>query len=380
MLLFSCFLFFCTIYCAIILVFVLNWKRHSGTRAKSSSEIVLSISLLIPVRNEAENVAKLMQFILEQSSKFKDVEVILIDDGSVDDTVLIAKNIFPSLKVLHVDELAEGYWVHAPKKSALTQGIAMATGDILVFIDGDCTPVHSAWLDEIRKAFQGNDLAAITAPVILNTPTGFFEYFQQLELLAWTVVTSGGYDMKWFTLANGGNMAVRRKVFYEVGGFAGTDKYASGDDVFLMEKLQKNNFRVQSLWSYEVLVTTQGVASWSAYFNQKVRWGSKTAGSSSLGLQLVAGVMLFVNFMIYPILTIGILKGNLVWMLSVISAVIVKFVFDDWMIRNASARFKVEIPLLHAFCAHFIYPISIVVSLFQTLWSRNYQWKGRNLK
>ena len=59
-------------------------------------------------------------------------------------------------------------------------------------------------------------------------------------------------------MCNGANLAYEKKVFYEVGGFEGIDKIASGDDMLLMHKIQKiYPDKIGYLKSADVIVKTQ---------------------------------------------------------------------------------------------------------------------------
>lgn len=85
----------------------------------------MSFSIILPARNEAENLAVLLPKLLEQ---FQDAEIILVNDGSDDNTSEVCSN-FP-IKVLHHPySMGNG--------AAIKTGVRVATGDILVFMDAD---------------------------------------------------------------------------------------------------------------------------------------------------------------------------------------------------------------------------------------------------
>ena len=77
-------------------------------------------------------------------------------------------------------------------------------------------------------------------------------------------------------MCNGANLAYTKKAFEEVGGFAGIDTIASGDDMLLMHKIYKlHPDKVMFLKSQEVIVQTVPVNSIKEFFNQRIRWASK---------------------------------------------------------------------------------------------------------
>ena len=83
-----------------------------------------SISVVIPTRNEAQNLQYVLPFIPSIVS-----EVILVDGHSTDNTIAVAQQLLPSIKVIQQSGRGKG--------DALRAGFAMCTGDIIVMLDAD---------------------------------------------------------------------------------------------------------------------------------------------------------------------------------------------------------------------------------------------------
>ncbi len=84
----------------------------------------LSVTVIIPTRNEAPN----LQYVLPHIPSFVS-EVILVDGHSTDDTVAVAQRLFPSVRI--VEQIGRG------KGDAIKTGLAVSTGDLIVLLDAD---------------------------------------------------------------------------------------------------------------------------------------------------------------------------------------------------------------------------------------------------
>jgi hypothetical protein len=82
------------------------------------------ISLVIPTLNEAENLPYVLPFIPEMVD-----EVLLVDGHSTDDTIEVARKLFPDIRIVMQEGRGKG--------SALRSGFKAATGDIIVMLDAD---------------------------------------------------------------------------------------------------------------------------------------------------------------------------------------------------------------------------------------------------
>lgn len=100
--------------------------QGAGARADASSRL----SIIIPARNEAHNLPFLLQSLAQQ--KVIPHEILVVDDGSTDDTAVIARN--HGATVISSEPLPDGW---RGKTWACHQGARAATGELLCFIDAD---------------------------------------------------------------------------------------------------------------------------------------------------------------------------------------------------------------------------------------------------
>lgn len=97
--------------------------RHAGKNASGAGSTRPTVSVIVPALNEAANLPLVLRRIPAVH------EVILVDGGSVDDTVAVARQVLPAIQV--VEQTRRG------KGNALSCGFAAATGEIIVMIDAD---------------------------------------------------------------------------------------------------------------------------------------------------------------------------------------------------------------------------------------------------
>lgn len=98
------------------------------------------VSIIVAARNEASNISKCLQSLLVQTYPTRLYEIIVVDDGSVDDTVSLVKEFSKCYSNTHILTLPIHSEIkYGRKPFAITYGIAQAKGDIILTTDADCT-------------------------------------------------------------------------------------------------------------------------------------------------------------------------------------------------------------------------------------------------
>lgn len=231
-----------------------------------------SISVIIPARNEAATIEKCLRAVLAQD--YPNIEVILVNDQSTDETGAIAEAVAATdarLRVLH--QQVGG--INAYKKAAVTAGVMLASGEIIVQTDADCT-MSAQWLRTLASYFAP-DVAMVCAPVRLSAPNETpLEYAQQFEYAGLMAIGGGSIAGKTPNMCNGANLAYRRSTFIAVNGFAGIDHIASGDDELLLQKIRRmTQERIVFARDRRAIVDTPALPTWQQLKAQRLRWVSK---------------------------------------------------------------------------------------------------------
>ncbi|MEM7038037.1 MAG: glycosyltransferase, partial [Bacteroidota bacterium] len=191
------------------------------------------VSVIVPARNEAANIAACVKAVMAQDYPAARFELIVVNDHSEDATRDLAEEaagIAGNFRVLDLEK-AQGV---AYKKAAVAAGIAAAKGEIILTTDADCT-MGPGWISAMVAQFRP-EVGMVSGPVLLESETTF-GHFQALEFMGLIAVGAGAIEAGTPNMCNGANLAYRKAVFEEVGGFAGIDHIASGDDELLMHKI-----------------------------------------------------------------------------------------------------------------------------------------------
>lgn len=244
------------------------------------------VSLVVPARDAATTLLPLLQDLHAQQWPKEQAEVLVVDDGSSDGTAALVRGMMRSWPGLRLIQ-AQG----TGKKAAIAQGTAEAAGEWVVLTDADarCGPLRLRCLMEhvVRRA---PDL--VLMPVDTQAGSGAVQWLQEEEQRALMGVAAGMALTGAPYLANGANMAFRKTAFQAVGGYTG-DRWAGGDDVFLVQRMRQAGKTVDYLLAPEVLVTVQAEPTWALFLRQRMRWAGKMRGLGGLaGWGALAGLLL----------------------------------------------------------------------------------------
>ncbi len=227
-----------------------------------------SITVLVPVRNGADELAALLQDLHAQGHPRALTEVIVVDDHSEDPVQRLVSSMarqWPQLRYLPMEE-------GAGKKAAIMAGVRAAQHELVLLTDADarCAPGRVA---AVAAAFQAHPCDLLLLPVRTEGDglCGMLQVEEQAALLAALVGTwSEGRPM----LANGANLAFRRTAFEAVGGYLG-DVRDSGDDVFLLQRMRRAGRTVEVAVDAALWVRVQAAPSCGEALTQRLRWAGK---------------------------------------------------------------------------------------------------------
>lgn len=364
-------------YLYFLISYTAGWYLTREIR-RSETSSGIKVSVIIPARNEEKNIGKILQDLIAQDYPSHLTEVIVVDDNSSDLTASVVKEVSREhqdmpVRLLRVTEEKPD---SAYKKKAITYAIGKSSGELIVTTDADCR-LGEKWLSAIVALFEAKRPKMIVGPVTFHQESSFFEKMQTLEFLSLIAITAGAIRIGKPIMCNGANLAYEKKAFNESGGF-NSDRFSSGDDVFLLLKIRKlfGSKSVMFLKNRDAIVWTEAKKTVSDFKNQRVRWASKN--------KVYDAKILVVSFTVYMMNLLS-LSGLLLgfagtgFLLAGALAFIVKF-FADLPILLGIGRFVrradifiYSIPLL------IIYPVYIILIGALGILGR-YSWKDRKIK
>ncbi|QLC66488.1 glycosyltransferase [Flavobacterium sp. LPB0248] len=328
-----------------------------------------SFTIIVPFRNEEENLPNLLKSISKLNYPKDLFEVILVDDASIEKFQVSSFRFQVSI----IDNIRIS---SSPKKDAITTAMQRVKTDWVITTDADCI-VPENWLLTFDNYIQENKVSMLAGAVSYKCESSFLDHFQQLDLTSLQGATIGSFGLKKGFMCNGANFAYTKSLFEELNGFEGNDKIASGDDVFLLQKaVEKFPDEVHYLKAQEAIVVTKPTENWKGLFHQRVRWAAKTSSyRSSFGKLL--GLIVFFGNLSFVIGFFFVVLGNWYYPIFVIFA-FSKFAID-YVLLFITNQFLTKARIKSLLLSSLLYPFfSSTVALYSLFGP--YKWKDRQFR
>lgn len=372
-----------TILLAMLTASVVFLSLHGIRHFRSAPKVTRSriqypapkVSIIIPMRNEERNAARVLQSLTNQT--YPNYEIIVVEDGSTDSTVDIVKSF--DVDLIQIDTLPPD-WVG--KNYACHIGQSCAAGGYLLFTDADTYHEREA-LESIMTYVVENEVDML-APTIGHNNVGFWEKVVQpcvfnIHFLLYRIEKVNDPRSK-YSIANGQYLLIRREVYDAVGGHE-RFKGAVSEDLAVAHGVKKKRYRLRvadvrhlvKVRMYHNL--SEIVSGWRKNFFTGVRREARSA--------LIAILLVFFIFIIPPILLFfGIIctisRGSISGLF--IQGVIQNVFLLSWMfIVHKKCDDSAGWALLHPL-GNLVYLLIMIMSTLDGLHGRGVSWKGRQYR
>ena len=226
----------------------------------------LSISIITPTFNRADELDCLLRSISEQTYPLTDIECIISDDGSNDNTEMIVrkwqkKAIF---ELIYIRQENKG------PGAARNHGLEKCRGDIILFIDSDCE-AHSKWIEVIIETFKLKGFDACGGPD--GAKDDFTVLQKAIDFSMTSFFTTGGMRghnknmiAKFYPRTH--NMGITKDIYEKVGGFG---NLRHGQDIEFSNRVHNSGAKV--LFIKDALVYHRRRTSLKQFMKQVFNWG-----------------------------------------------------------------------------------------------------------
>ena len=234
---------------AVVLMAMLKKERYNEFEPK--------ISIIIPAYNEETRIKNCLDSILASSYKKDKIEIIVVDDGSTDNTPEVLKNY--GIKVLKQE--------HLGKSKALNKGILVAKNEFVLVIDAD-TKIDKDFIKEVVRPFSDKRVGATTGIIKLSNNKGILPMFQNVEYGFYNLIRHSFSDLfknsVWFL---GALACYRKKIIKKIGLFK-TDSLTEDIDIAMdINRAGYKNISVGKAFGYTNVPT-----SLKSLYKQRARW------------------------------------------------------------------------------------------------------------
>ena len=308
-----------------------------------------SVSVIIVAKDESENLAKCLPSILNQD--YPDYEVIVVNDGSTDESEFLLKNLKREYPFLYstfspysdVNETIQN------KVLPLTIGIKAARKDILLFTEADSLPMTNQWIKSMVHSLANKDIVVgysrFTVGEDFSNKTALFDNLiftlQYMSMAIKNKPFAGLYK----------NLAYRKHLFFDNKGFSATLNYDNAEEVFVNYIMTDNNTAIALSQDSYVSTELDNFSHWrkikTAYSRAKFNFKGFTGGIFSLEtLSRYLFYLLTIASIVYSIVSqlwVYLGAAILLFIIRYIIQIVVLNKASDHFLTN---RFHLSLPFL----------------------------------
>lgn len=292
------------------------------------------VSVIICAKDESENLKKYLPFVLHQ--EYPEFEVIVINDGSTDDTENLLNDLcaeYPNLRTTFVPVGANNV---STKKLGLTLGVKASKYDLLLFTDADCMPEDKYWIARMARNFSRETEFVLGYGAYLHKK-GFLNRLITFDTLYIALQYLGMAAAHKPYMGVGRNLAYRKETFYAQKGFASFLHLSSGDDDLMVNK-------ASTPWNTRIEIAPDSVT-WSepnttfkGWLYQKERHLSvsgyyKSSTKFRLGIEPVMRALFYVS------LILSFVFGNIITMIAAGTLYLIRFIVQLSIINRSAKHF-----------------------------------------
>jgi len=266
------------------------------------------VAIIVPCFNEQENIVQVVNSLLNLDYPKDKLEIIIVDDGSTDQTYAKAKSLEKYNQVRAFTKKNGG------KFSALNHGLKQTKAEFVGCLDADSFVKPQALKRIMTYFLNDKKVMAVTASLKIHQPKGILLVFQKVEYIINIFLRKIFAFLNSIYITPGPFSIFRKKIFDEIGPY----KHAYGtEDLEICLRIQNNHYKVEN--APDAYVYTIGPRSFKGLYNQRIRWyhgfikniwdyrhllGNKKYGN--LGLFILPTTLLSILFLSFNVVRLSI--------------------------------------------------------------------------
>lgn len=345
------------LYVGIIGYMIVHWRR-SGTISEAGQ---VTVSVVVPVRNDARPLTYLLQDLATQSDT--EFELIVVDDHSREELDNITQNAL----LIRLSEDQAG------KKDAIRMAVEQASGELIITTDADCR-VPDTWIASIKSIWRSNEPDLLVLPVILED-RDLIGKLDTLDHLSLQGITAGSINGGRPIMASGANMVFTKASYLGLDGFH-QKSVMHGDDTLLLQEYVKAGSKVVFENPIEATVRTPSSTRLESFLQQRVRWASKRGVYSTFWPNFIGVTVFSMALAIMALFALGIVFPKL-FLLGLLCFG-AKALIDFLLLFLVASHFgKTKLLSLYPIAAILYVPYAVFVPILAI--SAGGTWKDREL-
>ena len=337
------------------------------------NEVLPPVSVIICTRNEAVNLQNFLPLVLEQD--YPEYQVIVVNDGSIDDTEEVVVNLRELYPHLYLTNIPKQTRIISHKKLAITIGVKAAKHELLIFTDADCRPWTPHWIEDIVRSYTPNTQFVLAYSSNYSTKSllsRMISYDTSTAAIQYLGLALCGKPYK----GVGRNLSYLKSTFITNKGFAGNLHIQSGEDDLLVNQLStKDNTAINStLRAKTISIPKKSFLDWY-YF--KLRHISALSAYTTRSKIMISIEPIVRTLFYLVIVCAAIIYPNVLTVTAVFAALILK-IFTQTIVINSVRKYYNEKkfnPFDVLFFDIILPIISLYISTIGKLFHRKSKWE-----
>jgi cellulose synthase/poly-beta-1,6-N-acetylglucosamine synthase-like glycosyltransferase len=303
-----------------LLGYLYGFRADRQRRKLENQDLTLpAISIMVPAHNEGMVITDTVKALLELEYPRDRLEIIIVNDGSTDDTAARVSAIASVDRRVRLFNVPKEFAARG-KSSALNRGLAQCTHEVIGIFDADNLPESKSVLHLARQLAAAPTLGAVIGKFrCINRKKNLLTRFINLESLAFQwIVQAGRWRLLRMATLPGTNYLIRRSLLTELGGW---DEQALTEDAEMSIRIYQAGYLIKFV-PYAV-TWEQEPETLRVWFKQRTRWArgnnyviEKYFTRVFRMRPRVIGIELFYTMAVYYIFFVAILLSDLLFVTS----------------------------------------------------------------